>query len=236
MAKFNYADADKYGGQGGAGYFSIKNDKDVARVRFLYNSIEDIEGYAVHEVEENGKKRYVNCLRDYNQPIDDCPFCKAHKPQYAKLFIPLWNEDEHKVQIWERGKKFFAKMSSICSRYASNTDLVQQVFEIERNGAKGDQQTTYEIYPVGQPDNSRIEDFAPDGVELLGNLILDKTPEEMEEYLNRGSFGSSSSNEAPIVRRGASNRPSANENDSWRNEERREVPSRRTPRRNEDSF
>lgn len=239
MARFNYEDADKYGGQGGAGYFSLKNDHDVARVRFLYNNINDVEGFAVHQVEVDGKKRYVNCLRDYNQPVDDCPFCKARKPQLAKLFIPLWNEDEQKVQIWERGKKFFSKISSICSRYASNNDLVQQVFEIERNGAKGDQQTTYEIYPVGQPDNSRIEDFTSDGVELLGNLILDKTPEEMDEYLSRGSFGSTS-NDAPVIRRGVSNtRPSANENDlSWRNDTptRNDVSSRRTPRRNEDSF
>ena len=39
MARFNTETADKYGRQGGAGYFSLKNDKDVARVRFMYNSI-----------------------------------------------------------------------------------------------------------------------------------------------------------------------------------------------------
>ena len=79
MAKFNADTVDKYGGHGGAGYFSLKNDKDVARVRFLYNSADDIEGYAVHEVEIDGKKRYVNCLREYNQPLDTCPFCAASR-------------------------------------------------------------------------------------------------------------------------------------------------------------
>ena len=74
MARFNTETAEHYGGNGGAGYFSLKNDKDVAQVRFMYNSIDDVEGYAVHQVEIDGKKRYVNCLREYNQPIDTCPF------------------------------------------------------------------------------------------------------------------------------------------------------------------
>ena len=51
MARFNTQTAEKYGGQGGAGYFSLKNDKDVARVRFMYNGVDDVEGYAVHQVE-----------------------------------------------------------------------------------------------------------------------------------------------------------------------------------------
>ena len=30
MARFNAQEADNYGGQGGGGFFSLKNDKDVA--------------------------------------------------------------------------------------------------------------------------------------------------------------------------------------------------------------
>jgi hypothetical protein len=70
-------DAEKYGGQGGGGYFSLKDDGDTARVRFLYDSIEDVEGYCVHEVEIGDKKKYVNCLREYGDPVDKCPFCEA---------------------------------------------------------------------------------------------------------------------------------------------------------------
>ena len=43
-------DMDHYGGQGSAGFFSLKDDKDTARVRFMYSGIEDVQGYAVHEV------------------------------------------------------------------------------------------------------------------------------------------------------------------------------------------
>ena len=194
MARFNANEIDNYGGQGGAGYFSLKNDKDVASVRFMYDSIEDVEGYAVHEVYINDKKRYVNCLRSYNQPIDDCPFCKAKMFQSAKLFIPIYNIDEDRVQIWERGKKFFAKISSLCARYPN---LVSHTFEIERNGKPGSTQTTYEIYETGQ-DNTTLEDL-PEMRDIVGSIVLNKSPEEMEYYLEHGEFASNE--EEPSVRR-----------------------------------
>lgn len=183
MPRFRYDEADKYGGNGGAGFFSLKNDKDVARVRFMYNGIEDVSGYAVHQVEIEGKKRYVNCLREYNDPKDKCPFCRANMFTQAKLFIPIYNIDEDKVQVWERGKKFIGKISSICSRY-QNT--VSHVFEIERNGAKGDTSTTYEIYEISD-DETTLEDL-PEFADPLGSMILDKSADDMEFFLDNEYF------------------------------------------------
>ena len=192
MARFRHDEVDHYGGNGGAGYFSLKNDKDVARVRFMYNGIDDVEGFAVHEVEVDGKKRYVNCLREYNQPVDSCPFCAARKFQTAKLFVPVYNIDEDRIQIWERGKKFFAKISSICARYSN---LVSHVFEIERNGKAGDTQTTYEIYEVSQ-DETTFEDL-PEMPDILGGLVLDKTYEDMNYFLDNDEFPSDDSGSTP---------------------------------------
>lgn len=198
MARFNAADANNYGGQGGAGFFSLKNDKDVAKVRFLYRDENDIEGFAVHEVQVDGKKRYVNCLREYGQPIQDCPMCESGSHQLAKLFIPLYNIDEQKIQTWERGKKWFAKMSSMCHRYPN---LVSQVFEVERNGKAGSTDTTYELYSVGNADDTTLDDF--DMPEILGGLVLDKTADDMVDYINTGAFPNTGSN-APITRRNSS--------------------------------
>lgn len=199
MARFGISDADKYGGQGGGGYFSLKNDKDVAKVRFLFDGIEDVEGFAVHEVEIDGKKRYVNCLREYGQPVDVCPFCAAKMFTQVKYFIPLYNITEKRTQTWERGKKFGQKISSICSRYSH---LVSHIFEIERNGQAGDQQTTYEIYEVAQ-DDTTLDQFDPP--EILGTLVLDKTADDMVCYLNAGYFPGEGSQQQPIVRRGTTN-------------------------------
>lgn len=196
MARFNYKEVDNYGGQGGAGFFQLKNDKEVAQVRFLYNSIDDVQGDSVHQVELDGKKRYVNCLRAYKDPVDVCPFCREKMFTQAKLFIPLYNIDEDKVQIWERGKTFFSKMSSICSRYP---DLVSHTFEIERNGKPHDTNTTYEVYEVGQ-DDTTLDDFTLP--EIIGGLVLDKTADDMEYYLQEGEFPPTDDvEEAPVRRR-----------------------------------
>lgn len=183
MGRFMASEADNYGGNGGAGYFTLKNDGDVARVRFMYTGIDDVDGYAVHEVEIDGKKRYVNCIRNYNDPVDKCPFCKAKMYQRAKLFIPLYDVDDGRVKLWERGKKYFSKITSLCARYP---DLVSHVFEIERNGKAGSTQTTYEIYEVDH-DDTKLSDL-PEQLDILGNVVLDKTAEEMEQFLNTGSF------------------------------------------------
>lgn len=218
MARFHADDADRYGGQGGAGYFSLKNDKDVARVRFMYNGIDDVEGYAVHQVEIDGKKRWVNCLREYNQPVDTCPFCRERMFTSAKLFIPLYNIDEDKVQVWERGKKFISKISSICARYP---DVVSHVFEIERNGKKGETTTTYEIYEVDK-DDTTMEDL-PEVSDPLGTLILDKSADDMEFYLENEYFPPDG-DDMPVRRR------TSRQDEEESEEDRR--GSRRTPATN----
>lgn len=221
MARFNTETADKYGGQGGAGYFSLKNDKDTARVRFMYNGIEDVEGYAVHTVEIDDKKRYVNCLREYDQPIDSCPFCANKKMTTAKIFVPIYNVDENRVQFWERGKKFIAKISSICARYPN---VVSHVFEVERNGKKGDQTTTYEIYEVDK-DDTTLDDL-PEVKDPLGTVILDKSADDMEFFLDNGYFPPDE-DDVPVRRRDRSR-----EEDTRREE----SGTRRTPAGRGDRF
>lgn len=194
MARFSADNVDNYGGQGGHGFFSLKNDKDVAKVRFMYDSIDDVAGYAVHQIEVNGKKRYVDCKREYNEPVDKCPFCRDGKFQQAKLFIPLYDIESGQVKIWERGKKFFSQISQLCSRYAQNEPLCSHIFEIERSGKAGDTQTTYGIYEVGRDDTTL--DKLPEVPDILGDVVLDKTPEEMEYYLKHNEFADDSNGTA----------------------------------------
>lgn len=196
MARFKYDEAEHYGGQGGGGFFYLKDDKDVAQVRFMYSGIDDVEGMSVHQVEIGDKKRYVNCLREYNQPVDVCPFCREKMFTNAKLFIPIYDVDSGDVKIWERGKKFFSKISSLSARYP---DIVSHVFEIERNGKKGETTTSYEIYEVDH-DETTLDDL-PDRPKILGGLVLDKTAEDMEYYLDEGQFPPEE-DEEPVRRRG----------------------------------
>lgn len=222
MARFNANDVENYGGQGGGGFFALKNDKDVATVRFMYDSIDDVEGYAVHEIEVDGKKRYVNCLREYNQPLDDCPLCAAKSRVIAKLFVILYDVESEEVKIWDRGKTFFSKLSSLCARY---NPLVSTPFEIERNGKKGDTKTTYETYAL-DTDDVTLEDL-PEVPELLGTLILDKSYEELEFFLDNGYFEEDVEEQAPPERNPRNDRRNSNS----KREPANEAPAgrRRTP-------
>lgn len=181
MSRFNFEQADNYGAAKN-NYFSLKDDGDTATIRFLYNDINDVEGVAVHEVEVGDKKIDVECLRNYNEPVDNCPLCAAGYKQNAKLFIPVYDEGSKESKIWTRGRTFFNKLSSLCSRY---NPLVATPFEIERVGKKGDQNTTYETYPK-QSDNARIQDFPEISAE--GTCFQVKTFEEMQKFLNTGMF------------------------------------------------
>lgn len=181
MSRFSFSEAENYGAQK-SNYFSLKDDGDTAKIRFLINNINDLQGVAVHEVQVGDKKIDVECLRAYNEPIENCPLCAANYKQNAKLFIPIYDEGSKESKIWTRGRTFFNKLSSLCARY---NPLVSTSFEIERIGKKGDTNTTYETYP-GNTDNARIEDFPEINAE--GICFQTKTYEELEHYLKTGVF------------------------------------------------
>ena len=213
MATFRAGEEQKYGGTGGTGFFSISNDKETKRVRFMYRGVDSVDGMSVHKVKLNDRDRYVNCIREYDEPIDNCPFCKAKYPVQARVFIPIYNEDEGEVQLWDRGAKtWIGRLTSLCSRY-SNTDkqLVGSLFDIERNGKPKDMKTDYNVYYV-EADGKRMEDF-PEPKKALGGLVLDKSYEDMEYFVNHKEFpeGGSSSNEdeTPFRRRSEGRRTPA---------------------------
>lgn len=230
MPRFSFEDADKYGSSGGSGvnFFQLKGDGDKAEVHLLGDDMNDFPGYAVHKVPIGDKYRYVNCLREAGAPVSDCPFCAEGKNDpdiskvHAKLFIPMYNCDTDEVQIWERGKTFFRDLASYCSH---NPHTSKVITEIERRGAKGDTSTTYGLYALKDEDNFDIENVREDIPNILGDVILDKTAEDMKYYLRRGSFpaDNSSSDDSGVVRRGSSrdDKPPFNEGNE------RRTPSRR---------
>ncbi len=194
MPKISLDQIDNYGSSGSGSFFQLKDDGDKANVRFLYKGIEDLTPYVVHEVPVGGtdnfgnpKTRYVNCLRNYDEPVDKCPLCAAQYKVVPKLFLKMFNEDVGECQIWERGKTYASRISNLASHF---NPLVDEVVEISRCGKKGDKQTRYEFLPVeNSPVN--LEDY--DCPDPLGTIILDKTVEELNQYLDLGSFPDSAS-------------------------------------------
>lgn len=197
MARVSYEDSEKYFSGSGSDWFQLKNDGDVARVQFMLNSIDDIPIFSTHRVKIGDKDRYVDCLRSPQDPIDSCPFCAAGMPAKAVRFIVMFQHDDNKVKIWERGRQFISKLQGLINRY---NPLEDKVFEIERHGRAGDTSTKYEIYPLDGVDPVNMEEV--EMPELEGSLILKKTAEEMEVYLDTGNFPNEDDGRAPVRRRG----------------------------------
>ena len=234
MARIKFNELDNYKTSGGANYFKLENDGDSAMVRFMYNSIDDVEGTAVHTIPVEGSQwgRDVNCLRSYNEPIDECPLCKAGYNVKAKLFVPLYNIDDDEVQIWTRSKSYGSKLSGLISRGTKKgNNFVNNVFSIERSGKKGDKQTTYNEY-LEETDDIELDDL-PEVPDPIGTVVMDKSFEELEYYVEHKEFPNDDSK--PVRRRSSRQDEDDEEEQPRRRAERRTPASRRT-RNNEDEF
>jgi len=111
----------------------------------------------------------------------------------------MYQHDDGKVKIWERGRQFISKLQGLINRY---NPLEDKVFEVERHGKAGDTSTKYEVYPLDNVQPVNLDDVEmPD---LEGGLILQKSAEEMDYYLDTGSFPAENDGaHEPIRRRGA---------------------------------
>lgn len=210
MARITNEQAEKMS-SGNSEWFQLKNDGDVAKVQFMLNTIDDIPMFSAHKVRINDKDRYVDCLRQDGDPIDVCPFCAAGIPAKPVRFVVMFQHDDEKVKIWERGRQFISKLQGLINRYSP---LEKYVFEIERHGRAGDTSTKYEIYPIDSAEPFDLTDVEiPD---FEGGIILQKSEGDMEEYLDTGSFPADMNNNVSGRRDSAPSR-------------RASAPSRRTP-------
>lgn len=212
MPRVNFDEVNKYQSSANGEWLSLKDDGDVARVQFLFNTVAEIPVFAVHKVDVGGKERYVNCLREYSDPLEMCPLCAAGLKVHVVRFMVMYDHEDGKVKMWERGTTFVTRVQGLMNRY-TKLPFSSYVFEIERHGRAGDMKTKYEIYPMDGVDGYDVSDV--DFPEFLGGLIIDATEEDQETYLRTGDFPSFGDNQptqpqAPVGRRvPASNQQSA---------------------------
>lgn len=190
IPKISIKDAGKFASSAAGDYFTLKDDGDVARVRFLYDAPDgsDLDYYLVHQVEVDGVKKYVACNgigEDGRLHTDRCPLCMANYKRMEKLFLQMCydgdaaHEDDDKILVWERGKNFVGKIQTYINRLGS---LFAQPVEIERHGKAGDTNTTYELFPL-EVDNAVMEDY-PERLDLIGSFILELSEGEMYDVID----------------------------------------------------
>lgn len=176
-------------------FFTLKNDRDKAEVRFLYDfaavplndiEISDLDCFVVHEVEIDGKRRNRQCTTDAS-----CVDCQNGNKAKLRMFIQLFNMATRKVEVWERPASYASRLLEKVNTYGP---LVNRPYLITRLGAKGSTDTKYEIDALDK-DNKTLSDF-PERAELLGTVILragdDGKANDRREATPRTSFGNRS--------------------------------------------
>lgn len=174
------------------GYLSLKNDNDSAVVRFMFDSVDELDVVSLHRVYIDGRTRSVSCLRNPMQPVDACPICAADKVPQQKIFIPVLEytrgdngEIVAEPKIWERPASYGNVLHSLNEEYGP---LSESVFKVIRHGAAGDRGTTYSVNyckpEVYRPDIYVKDSSAFDRFKVVGRIVLDLTREEAIDVLN----------------------------------------------------
>lgn len=198
---------DTYKGGENNGFFQLKDDKDTAVVRFLHGDelLPEQDWFVVHKVQIGGKDRWVQCTEE-----SDCPLCGSHGKPKLKLFLQLMDKRDGKRKTWERGERFIPTILGFINKYGA---LANRPYEIERHGKKGDNNTTYQLYPLDK-DEKTLSDL-PERQELLGatGFILKLSTSDMRK-VSDGSFvlkttdGGSESKSSPEPQRRERRAPS----------------------------
>lgn len=178
------------------GFFSLKNDGDEAIVRICLDDTKDLDFLTTHQITLDGRFRRVNCLRE--SAMDDigkCPLCNSGLPIQNRIFIKLLKYDVvdgtvvANPVVWERPASFGATLRTFIQEYGPLSDCI---LKIKRRGAAGDRSTSYDVLFVNQalyPEDKYKKDFSAfTNLKILGRFVLDKTAEELEGFVNTGSF------------------------------------------------
>lgn len=197
-------------------WFSLKNDKDTAKIQFFYTHVDDIEHVSCHKIpiEEGSYASYnVDCLRDLEDSIDDCPLCAGGDSKWqakGQAILQFYNHDTGRMEFWERGKQFIEKLEAMIDTYGAE-DFPYTVFQVQRLGAKGDKQTKYELMALPRADAIDWNEIEiPDLVSTdMGAAVRVRTADEMDYFIENGQWPDNDDRPARPARRPEAQRRSA---------------------------
>lgn len=187
------------------GFFSLANNNDEAVVRFIEDSSDNFEILSVHRATVNGKSRSISCVRGDHDPINACPFCESGNPISRRIFIKMIQYIKNpdgtitaQPVMWERPANFAFTLQSYIDNYGPLSDIVCKVI---RHGVKNDVHTTYEIVPnlskAIYRDDLYVCDKTPfQNYTVLGRIVMDRTADEISQYLATGDFPMRQRNDA----------------------------------------
>ena len=128
---------ERYGG-----FFQLRNDGDYADVIFLYQNNTEVLVADTHYIKSADYTGYAHCCGK------GCPACAKGIRTQTKLFVPLYNIAQDKIEFFDRTMKFEPQLQlDVFAKFPNPSEFV---FRIIRHGAAGDVNTTYEITALSQ--------------------------------------------------------------------------------------
>lgn len=200
---FTQAQEDMNNNQGGyTQNFYLKNEKDSAFIRFLFDNLDDVPILSVHNValtSKSGTTYYtqVDCIGE------GCPFCKhatkntPFSPARDMGYMPLlqiYNENGEYEPTFKVFNRSVSWMSNTLVGFESRYGL-DSIIETEKTG-KGTK-TNYMLYPAMKGVNGQalpelptlsklIEDFDVTEERIVGS-VRSWSVEQMQNYIKFGS-------------------------------------------------
>ena len=177
-------------------FFTLKNDGDEAVVRIMHDSTADFDIVTTHSITLNGKFRRVNCLRTPMDSMDKCPICASGDKVQQRIYIHMiqYMKDEQgrivaQPVVWERSIQYAVTLKNYIDEYGPLSDCI---FKIRRSGVAGSRDTSYSII-FGNPNVYRNEMYpkianAFDNYRALGNVVLDKSFDDISTFMATGNF------------------------------------------------
>lgn len=187
----------------GVGFFSLKNNGDEALVRIMHDDIASLEAISVHNIMLDGKWRKVNCIRETPyESINNCPLCASGNKRIDRLYLHLieYAKDESgnvipQAKVFDRPISDANTIRNLINEYGP---LSECLFKIKKNvpntgnPAADRLQTTYS-YIFANPGVYSNDVYvklpnAFDNYTALGRAVMNKTLDEINQFITTGQF------------------------------------------------
>lgn len=160
MGRVSLAQAQKM--SGGNGSFFKLDDGEKRNVRFLYNTIADVDNtvYRVHEF--TGEKfATVDCCRNEGDALDVCKWCASGNTPVYRVVLPMYDVDKGEITYWKKSSTFVTNtLMPVFESIPKELTISGQIFTLGRTG-KTKTDTKYTAAPnLGAPnDGKKSEEF-----------------------------------------------------------------------------
>lgn len=168
-------------------FFTLKKDGESATVRFLVKDVDDLGNYVfeAHRVKIGDYDNHVKCLGN------ECVCCRETRAG-LRMFVPVLNLKTNQVEIWGRGMTEIKAIMNLIDKYGKKFgNLYDCVFEVKRNGGKGDTNTSYSILFEDNDKLDNVQSLIEEVPSLVGRnfrYIIELSPEQQADVLVTGQL------------------------------------------------